>query len=74
MRSDLKTDGNASEHTRRVGSPTSDLPAHFRECSINSRTNALSVLETRVLAGLERRIMAPEILADAMQTFLEENN
>ncbi|MCL8000600.1 hypothetical protein M8994_20635 [Brucella sp. 21LCYQ03] len=35
---------------------------------------AINILEARVLEGLERRIITPEILADAMQIFVEENN
>ncbi|MCX2697430.1 recombinase family protein [Ochrobactrum chromiisoli] len=40
----------------------------------NSRTITRKELEARVLAGLEHHMMTPEVVADAMRSFVEENN
>jgi len=40
----------------------------------NSRTILRDVLETRVLAGLQDRLMEPEAFAEAMRSFIEETN
>lgn len=40
----------------------------------NSRTIVRDVLETRVLAGLQDRLMEPEAFAEAMRSFIEETN
>ena len=40
----------------------------------NSRTIGRTELEARVLAGLKHHIMTPNIVADAMRSFVEENN
>jgi len=42
-------------------------------CS-NSRTIAREALETRVLAGLKDKLMAPEVAAEAMRAYQEERN
>lgn len=40
----------------------------------NSRTIARETLETRMLAGLRDRLMAPEIAAEAMRAYAEETS
>ena len=40
----------------------------------NSRGIARTVLEDRVLAGLRDRLMAPEVAAEAMRSYVEETN
>lgn len=42
-------------------------------CS-NSRTIARKELETRVLAGLNDRLIAPDVVEEAMRTYAEETN
>jgi hypothetical protein len=42
-------------------------------CS-NSRTISRAALETRVLAGLRDKLMAPEVAAEAMRAYQEETN
>ena len=40
----------------------------------NSRTITRTALEERMLAGLQDRLMAPEIAAEAMRSYVEETN
>ena len=40
----------------------------------NSRTITRTALEERVLAGLRDRLMAPEVAAEAMRSYVEETN
>jgi len=40
----------------------------------NTRTIAREVLESRVLAGLADKLMAPDVAAEAMRTYQEETN
>jgi len=40
----------------------------------NTRTIARADLEQRVLAGLKERMMAPEMVAEAMRAYAEETN
>jgi site-specific DNA recombinase len=44
-----------------------------RGCS-NSRTIERDVLEARALAGLKDRLLAPEVIAEAIRTYVEETN
>jgi site-specific DNA recombinase len=47
---------------------------HVKGSCHNSRTITRETLEARMLAGLRERLMAPEVAAEAMRSYVEETN